>query len=146
MTEKLKLTKRLVEEYRRFYQVELSKKPSTHAILLPLSKALEQILSVPDDWDEEELILQGSGQLQAALDRQEVYTRPIIKDKSVAYETRQLQELEAIQIFMTTCVRDLFGEMCKGDRAILQEQRNRIKSGAEFAYRLLALEAQQNQN
>ncbi|ACB00886.1 MULTISPECIES: type I-D CRISPR-associated protein Cas10d/Csc3 [Cyanophyceae] len=144
MTEKLKLTKRLVEEYRKFYQVRTS--DSSHAILLPLSKALEQILSVPDDWDEEELILQGSGQLQAALDRQEVYTRPIIKDKSVAYETRQLQELEAIQTFMTTCVRELFGEMCKGDRAILQEQRNRIKSGAEFAYRLLALETQQNQN
>ena len=138
MQEKLKITKRLVSEYRRFYQVGMN--DSSHAILLPLSKALEEILSVPDHWDDEELIFQGAGQLQAALDRQEVYKRPLIKDKSVAYETRQAQEFEAIHAFMTTCVKELFGEMCKRDRALLQENRNRIKSGAEFAYRWLALQ------
>jgi CRISPR-associated protein Csc3 len=41
---------------------------------------------------------------------------------------------------MTTCVRELFLELYKGDRALLQENRNRIKSGAEFAYRWLALQ------
>lgn len=138
MTDKLKVTKKLVEEYRKFYQVELNE--SSHSILLPISKALETILSVPDNWDEEELIFQGSGQLQDALDRQEVKKRPLIKDKSVDYSTRQAQELEAIQAFMTTCVKELFGQMCKGDRALLQENRNRIKSGVEFAYRLLALQ------
>lgn len=138
MKDKLKVTKKLVSEYRKFYQVDLGE--SSHSMLLPLSKALETILSVPDNWDEEELILQGAGQLQDALDRQEVYKRPLIKDKSVDYATRQAQELEAIQAFMTTCVQELFGLMCKSDRALLQENRNRIKSGAEFAYRLLALE------
>jgi len=138
MQEKLKITKRLVSEYRRFYQVGMN--DSSHAILLPLSKALEEILAVPETWDDEELILQGAGQLQAALDRQEVYKRPLIKDKSVPYATRQAQEFEAIHVFMTTCVKELFGLMCKGDRALLQENRNRIKSGAEFAYRWLALQ------
>jgi CRISPR-associated protein Csc3 len=137
MQEKLKITKRLVSEYRSFYRVNLSE--SSHAILLPLSKALDLILSVPEDWDDEELILQGSGQLQDALDRQKVY-RPILSDKSLPYQERKMQEFEAIQAFMTTCVKDLFGEMCKGDRALLQENRNRIKSGAEFAYRWLTLQ------
>ncbi|ASC71711.1 uncharacterized protein XM38_026650 [Halomicronema hongdechloris C2206] len=140
MQKKLKITKQLVTEYRKFYRVNLSE--SSHAILLPLSKALELILSVPEDWDDEELILQGSGQLQDALDRQKVY-RPILSDKSLPYQERKVQELEAIQAFVTTCVKDLFGEMCKGDRALLQENRNRIKSGVEFAYRWLTLQESQ---
>jgi CRISPR-associated protein Csc3 len=138
MREKLKVTRRLVDEYRKFYRANSGE--SSHTVLLPLSKALEHILSVPEDWDDEELILQGAGQLQAALDRQEVYKRPIIMDKSISPKDRRIQEFEAIQIFMTTCVKDVFGEMCKGDRALLQENRNRIKSGAEFAYRWLALQ------
>lgn len=139
MTEKLKVTKELVKQYRTFYHVKLS--DSSHAILLPLSKALEEILKTPEDWDDEELILQGAGQLQSALDRQDrdVYRPLIMADKSIPYEARLQQEWEAIHQFMTTCVKELFGEMCKGDRALLQENRNRIKSGAEFAYRLLAL-------
>jgi CRISPR-associated protein Csc3 len=135
MTEKLKLTKELVNQYRTFYQVNLSE--SSHSILLPLSKALEIILSTPEHLDYEELILQGSGQLYDALDRQEVYKRPLLQDKNIAYEIRKQNEIQAIHQFMTTCVEKLFGDMYKSDRALLQENRNRIKSGAEFAYRLL---------
>ncbi|MBW4473851.1 MAG: type I-D CRISPR-associated protein Cas10d/Csc3 [Stenomitos rutilans HA7619-LM2] len=107
------------------------------------SKALEHILSVPADWDDEEIIEQGAGMLKDALDRQEIYKRPLLLDKSIDYEVRQLQEIEAIQTFMTTCVKQVLGEMCKGDRALLQEQRNRIKAGVEFAYRQLALQEKQ---
>jgi CRISPR-associated protein Csc3 len=81
--------------------------------------------------------------LKDALDRQEIYKRPLLLDKSIDYEVRQLQEIEAIQTFMTTCVKQVLGEMCKGDRALLQEQRNRIKAGVEFAYRQLALQEKQ---
>jgi CRISPR-associated protein Csc3 len=145
MTEKLKLIERLVKEYRQFYRVRPSE--SSHAILLPLSKALEIILTTPDHLDPEDLIFQGSGQLRDAIDRQEAYTRPILLDKSVSFAERQAQELQAIHQFMKTCVEDLFGDsearsgLYKGDRALLQENRNRIKSGAEFAYRWLELEA-----
>ncbi|MGB7414716.1 MAG: type I-D CRISPR-associated protein Cas10d/Csc3, partial [Thermosynechococcaceae cyanobacterium] len=107
MQEKLKVTRRLVEEYRTFYRAGFG--ASSHAILLPLSKALEEILSVPDSWDDEELIFQGAGQLQAALDRQEIYKRPLLLDKSIPYEERVTQELAAIQTFMSTCVEELFG-------------------------------------
>ncbi|MEL7038569.1 MAG: type I-D CRISPR-associated protein Cas10d/Csc3 [Cyanobacteria bacterium J06592_8] len=144
MTEKLKVTKKLVTQYRQFYQVNLGE--SSHAILFPLSKALEAILSVPENWDNEELILQGSGQIQAALDRQEAYKRPIIKDKSIPYEIRQEQEFQAIHTFMTTCVEELFQTLCEGDIALLQENRNRIKAGAEFAYRMIALEERKSSN
>jgi CRISPR-associated protein Csc3 len=46
---------------------------------------------------------------------------------------------------MTTCVNDLFLGLYKGDRALLQENRNRIKSGAEFAYRWLALQSKNSE-
>ena len=107
MQDKLRITKQLVEEYRRFYRVNLD--ASSHAILLPLSKALELILAVPEHLDDEELIFQGAGQLHDALDRQSqnnkksVY-RPLLQDKSIPYPTRKAQELEAIHAFMTTCV------------------------------------------
>jgi len=144
METKLKITKRLASEYRRFYRVGV--KESSYAILLPFSKALEHILSVPNDWHDEELIVQGSGQLRDALERQEVYKRPIMQNKEIPFEQRRIQEFEAIQTFMTTCVIDVFGRMCKGDRALLQEHRNRLKSGVEFAYLQLALQEQQTQS
>ena len=143
MQEKLKLIERLVREYRTFYQVNLSE--SSHAVLLPISKALEVILTVPEQVDSEDLILQGAGQLKDALERREVYNRPFLMNKSVDYATRQAQELVAIHAFMSTCVNELFGSLYKGDRALLQENRNRIKSGAEFAYRWLALQEKQSQ-
>jgi CRISPR-associated protein Csc3 len=141
MAEKMKSIERLVREYRQFYKVSVT--DSSHAILLPLSKALEVILSAPQQLDDEELIWQGAGQIEDALDRQKVYHRPILLDKSVEYSLRQARELQAIHAFMTTCVSDLFGKMYRGDRALLQENRNRIKSGAEFAYRWLELQSKQ---
>ncbi len=134
----MKIIEKIVQEYRVFYQANLSE--SSHTILLPISKALEMILSVPQQVDVDDLILQASGQLQDAIERQEVYKRPLMMDKSVDKATRLERELTAIHAFMTTCVRELFLELYKGDRALLQENRNRIKSGAEFAYRWLALQ------
>ncbi|GAB1539695.1 hypothetical protein NUACC21_23620 [Scytonema sp. NUACC21] len=134
----MKLIEKLVQQYRVFYQASLSE--SSHTILLPLSKALEMILSVPQQVDVDDLILQASGQIQDALERQEVYKRPLMMDKSLDKATRQERELTAIHAFMTTCVRELFLDLYKGDRALLQENRNRIKSGAEFAYRWLVLQ------
>ncbi|MEO1765144.1 MAG: hypothetical protein AAFR83_25095, partial [Cyanobacteria bacterium J06629_18] len=61
-------------------------------------------------------------------------------NKSIDYSTRQAKEITAIHTFMTTCVQDLFLGLYQGDRALLQENRNRIKSGAEFAYRWLAIQ------
>jgi CRISPR-associated protein Csc3 len=135
MEKTMDFTEDLVRKYRKFYQVDL--KESSHAILLPLTKALEVILSSPTNIDPKDLIFQGAGQLHDALDRQEVYKRPLIKDKSVDYALRQQQELAAIHGFMTTCVDEIFLGQYKGDRALLQENRNRIKAGAEFAYRWL---------
>lgn len=77
MQEKLKLIERLVREYRKFYQVSLSE--SSHAVLLPISKALEVILTVPEQVDREDLILQGAGQLKDALERRKVYNRMALR-------------------------------------------------------------------
>jgi CRISPR-associated protein Csc3 len=141
MEAKMKLIERLVREYRQFYQVGV--RESSHAILLPLSKTLETILTAPQQIDDEDLIYQAAGQLHKALDRQKIYNRPILKDTTVDHSLRQKQELEAIHRFTSTCVKQLFGKMYRGDRALLQENRNRIKSGAEFAYRWLALQETQ---
>jgi CRISPR-associated protein Csc3 len=61
-------------------------------------------------------------------------------DQSLSIEVRVNNELQAIHQFVTTCIQDLFLGQYKGDRALLQEHRHRIKSRAEFAYRLLALQ------
>lgn len=134
----MKIIEKLVKQYRVFYQASLGE--SSHTILLPISKALEIILSIPQQIDVDDLILQASGQIKDALERQEVYKRPLMMDKSTDKATREERELTAIYTFMTTCVRELFLELYQGDRALLQENRNRIKSGAEFAYRWLALQ------
>lgn len=143
MSEKLQLIEKLVKEYRQFYQVSICE--SSHAVLLPISKALEVILTVPEQIERGDIILQAAGQLHDALERQEAYKRPFIIDKSVDFPTRTAQELMAIHTFMTTCVDELFLGLYKGDRALLQENRNRIKSGAEFAYRWLALQEKQTE-
>lgn len=140
----MELTEKIVQQYREFYRPNLT--DSSHTILLPITKALEIILTVPIEIEDKDLIFQASGQLKDALDRQEAYKRPFLMNKSVDYPTRQAQELTAIHAFMTTCVKELFGELYKGDRALLQENRNRIKSGAEFAYRLLALQEKSSQS
>ncbi|AKG21544.1 type I-D CRISPR-associated protein Cas10d/Csc3 [Calothrix sp. 336/3] len=134
----MELIEKIVRQYRVFYQANLSE--SSHTILLPISKALEIILSVPQQIDGDNLILQASGQIKDAIQRQEVYKRPLIMDKTVDFAIREEKELMAIHEFVTTCVRELFMRLYKGDRALLQENRNRIKSGAEFAYRWLALQ------
>lgn len=139
----MEFTEKLVREYRKFYQVGV--RDSSHSILLPLTKALDLILSSPYHTKPETLIFQGAGQLHDAIQRQETYKRPLIMDKSVEPSVRYEQELEAIQTFMTTCVKEVFLVEYKGDRALLQENRNRIKSGAEFAYRWLALQEKQAQ-
>ena len=138
MEQQLELTQRLTQEYRTFYRVHVAK--STHAIVLPLSKVLEDILSTPSDLPLEDLVLQTSGRLHDALRRQEPYKRPLIMDKSLSIEVRVHNEIQAIHQFVNTCVQDLFLGQYKGDRALLQEHRNRIRSGAEFAYRLFAMQ------
>ncbi|XGV96564.1 MAG: type I-D CRISPR-associated protein Cas10d/Csc3 [Leptolyngbya sp. BL-A-14] len=138
MEQQLELTQRLVQEYRTFYRVHVAK--STHAIVLPLSKVLEDILSTPGNVPIETLVLQTSGRLHDALRRQEPFKRPLIMDKSLSIEVRATNEIQAIRQFVITCINDLFLGQYKGDRALLQEHRHRIKSGAEFAYRLLAIQ------
>ncbi|MDH6067578.1 type I-D CRISPR-associated protein Cas10d/Csc3 [Chrysosporum ovalisporum APH033B] len=134
----LMILEKLVKQYRVFYKPNLGE--SSHTILLPLSKALEMILSVPQQVEIHDLIFQTSGQIRDALERQEVYKRPIIMDKSMDISAREEKELMAIHEFITTCVCELFIDLYKGDRALLQENRNRIKSGAEFAYHWLAIQ------
>ncbi len=142
MEESLEFTEKLVREYRKFYKVHTEK--SSHSILLPLTKALEIILSNPSEVKPQILILQGAGQIQKALDRQQVYKRPFLMDKSLDIATRRDKELEAIHTFMCICVNEVFLEVYKGDRALFQENCNRIKSGAEFAYRWLARQEKQS--
>ena len=140
MTKKLSVTKKITEQYYQFYRVGVNE--SSHSILLPFVKALEEILAVPDYFDDEELILQGTGEIQRALDRQKIFKRPLMTDKTIEYTTRQKQEQTAIENFMTTCVKELFGKMCKGDRALLQQYQNRFKSGVIIYYQKLARDNQ----
>lgn len=143
MEQQLELIQRLVQEYRIFYRVRVTS--STYAIVLPLSRVLENILSTPSDISISTLILQTSGRLHDALRRQDPYKRPLIMDKSLSIEVRRMNETQAIHQFVTNCIHDLFLGQYKGDRTLLQEHRHRIKSGAKFAYRLLAMQEEQEE-
>ncbi len=138
----MSVIEKLVNSYRQFYRV--SRGESSHSILLPLSQALETILSQQPNYSSLEdfandLINEGCGIIQKSLERRDVY-RPIIMNKAIDPRLREQKELEAIRDFMTLCVKELFVNLYKGDRALLQENRNRIKAGAEFAYRWLDLQ------
>jgi len=140
----MSLIEKMVREYRRFYRVgedesgKVYTRESSHSILKPISIALEVILNSPHWIDAEYLIETGAGQIADALKRCERYNRPLRKD--------EISELIAVRTFMSTCVTELLGDCYKNDRALLQENRNRIKSGAEFAYRWLALQEKSSQN
>jgi CRISPR-associated protein Csc3 len=149
MERQIDLIENLTRQYREFYQVSkkrfFSGKASSHEILLPLSTALEIILRTPTNISDEDIILQGAGQLFDVIDRKR---RQNQKDPDVYLPllTKPAEELESIRSFMEICVKSLLGNsetkkgFCQGDRALLQENRNRIKSGAEFAYRWLTLQ------
>lgn len=137
----------IARKYRKFYRVgeddsgNVYYKESSHSILRPVSIAFDVILGSPVDTDKNALIAIGSGEIRDALERlkgKEVSKRILRADKH--------QELHEIREFMKFCVEEILGDKekkqgyCKGDRALLQENRNRIKSGAEFAYRWLALQ------
>lgn len=152
MEQEMKLIEELARRYRVFYQVgetntgEVYSNESSHSILRPLSIALDVILSSPHWLDRDSLIKTGVGDIRNALDRlkgKDVSKRVLRDDKS--------KEFIKIHEFMTFCVDYLLGEpakpgepskpgFCKGDRALLQEHRNHIKSGTETAYRWLALQ------
>ena len=137
----------LAKKYRQFYRVSeddlgnVYYQESSHSILRPISIALDVMLSSSSNTDKNTLINFGSGEIRNALERlkgKEISRRILRKNKS--------QELYVIKEFMEFCVEEILGNeetkqgYCKGDRALLQENRNRIKSGAEFAYRWLALQ------
>ncbi|NJO50447.1 MAG: hypothetical protein HC840_14535 [Leptolyngbyaceae cyanobacterium RM2_2_4] len=76
--------------------------------------------------------MQGSGQLFDVIERKR---RQRDSDVYLPLSTQSSKELEAIRSFMETCVYQLLGNpetkegFCKGDRALLQENRNRINRG-----------------
>jgi CRISPR-associated protein Csc3 len=137
----------IAQKYRKFYRVgeddsgNVYYQESSHSILRPISIAFDAILRSPADTDKNSLITIGSGEIRDALER--------LKGKEVSKRIlrgNKHQELHEIREFMKFCVEEILGDKeksqgyCKGDRALLQENRNRIKSGAEFAYRWLALQ------
>ncbi|MCS6959178.1 MAG: type I-D CRISPR-associated protein Cas10d/Csc3 [Pseudanabaenaceae cyanobacterium SKYGB_i_bin29] len=136
MQEKLKATSLVAEKMFAFYLAKPSDK--SYTLLLPFNKLLDLILSVPDTWDDEELVNQGTGQLIKAIDRQEISKRPLLhKDEQISFPERRKLEEEKVQEFVQVCITEIFRKMCQGDRALLQEHRNRLRDGVEFAYKRL---------
>ena len=143
----------LTKKYRQFYRVGEDESgnvyfnESSHSILRPISIALDVILSSPPHTNKNTLINIGSGEIRNALERlngKQISKRVLRHNKS--------QELYVIRDFMEFCVEEVLGNVetkqgyCRGDRALLQENRNRIKSGVESAYRWLALQENSNEN
>lgn len=135
------------KKYRIFYHVKEDREgniysnESSYSILRPLSIALDSILNSSHDINRDSLINIGCGQIINALGRlngQDVFKRLLRKNKQ--------KELFAVKEFMEFCVNEILGDavnetgLCKGDLALLQQNRNRIRSGVEFAYRWLSIQ------
>lgn len=132
---------RLVEAYAQFYRADFDKQDSAYAVLRPLGTTIKVVVESDPRIGAEDLLLLVSGavnddQERVRADQAEGFD-PIVRIKDRNDFRRQLQlalSREKIEEFAQAFIRDCFVAYCGGDRAILRERTNRIRSAARFYY------------
>lgn len=131
----------LVDDYAVFYRADYAHLGSAYTVLRPLGTAIDVTKNSSPDSDEETLILLIAGAINDELDRVRNDSAtsggfdPIVMDKSRgSYPERLEQSMQAIAHFAHQFVTLCFKDYCKGDRGILRERANRIRSAANFHY------------
>jgi len=130
---------KLVDAYAAFYRADWKKLDSAYAVLRPLGTAMKVIVESDPCTDRDDLILLVSGavnddQERVRADQAEGFD-PIVTDKSLgSYPERLALSRRRIEEFATICVDSLFASCCRGDRAVLRERINRLRSAARFYY------------
>jgi len=130
---------RLVEAYAQFYRAAFAKQDSAYAVLRPLGTAIKVVVESDPRIGEEDLLLLVAGavnddQERVRADQAEGFD-PIVTNKELGdYGTRLVLSRQKIADFARSVINDCFVAYCDGDRAVLRERTNRIRSAARFYY------------
>jgi len=121
----MSIFKGLVDRYYTFYHPADF---NAHNILRPISIVISLTIKSDKELSEEDAILEMIGELKGAQDR--VHSR---QAKGYA-PLGGYEELAAVRKFTEFFYKEVFQDYCHGERALLRDRANRIKSGCEAYY------------
>lgn len=129
----------LVTSYARFYRAQSDKLSSAYSVLKPLATAIDVTVNSYPAISDDDLVETISGNINDLIervrDRQADGWDPIITNKELGSGGERLElSRQAIHEFAALFVRQLFLRECDGDRAILRERANQLRSAARFYY------------
>lgn len=129
--------RQIVDAYAAFYRAENLK--AAYAVLRPLATALDVTVDSDPKTSPDDLLLLVAGALNDEQERirsnQADGFDPIATNKSLgSYPERLALSREAIERFAQLFLDEVFVNYCNGDRGILRERANRIRSAARFYY------------
>jgi CRISPR-associated protein Csc3 len=124
----------LVDAYAVFYRA--GKLDSAYGVLRPLGTAMDVIVKSDPRTERDDLILLVAGAVNDDIER-------VRKNEAEGWIPLKTEDPEQqwfpllrqkIQEFGQLCVDELFYNYCKGERAMLRERLNRLRSAARFYY------------
>ena len=130
---------RIVDAYAQFYRAQFDKQDSAYAVLRPLMTAIDVTVESDPQTSSEDLRLLVAGAVNDDQERvrggQADGFDPIITNKDLgAYPERLALSRQRIGEFAELFLQEVFSGYCHGDRAVLRERANRIRSAARFYY------------
>ena len=129
---------KLVDAYAAFYRAD--NLDAAYAVLRPLMTAMDVTVDSSPNTERDDLLLLVTGALnddqeRVRGDRETQGFDPIITNKSLGdYGERLQQSRQAILSFADMFLTEAFENYCEGDRGILRERANRLRSAARFHY------------
>lgn len=125
---------KLVDAYAAFYRAR--KLDAAYGVLRPLGTAMDVIVKSDPHTERDDLLLLVSGAVHDDIDRVRVdQAEGWIPLKAEEPEQKWFPLLrQKVEEFSRLCVDELFYGYCQGDRAILRERMNRLRSAARFYY------------
>lgn len=127
----------IVDAYATFYRAENVK--AAYAVLRPLATAMDVVVDSDSKTDDDDLLLLVAGALNDDQERvrsgQAEGYDPIATNKALGtYPERLALSRQAIETFAQLFLDQVFKKYCNGDRGILRERANRLRSAARFYY------------
>jgi CRISPR-associated protein Csc3 len=134
----MRFIRKLVDGYAVFYRAENLK--AAYAVLRPLATAIDVTVESDPKTDPDDLLLLVAGAINDDQERvrSDSVTQgfdPIATNKSLGnYPERLAISRQKIECFAELFLNEAFKGYCNGDRGILRERANRIRSAARFYY------------
>ncbi|MCL6431227.1 MAG: type I-D CRISPR-associated protein Cas10d/Csc3 [Anaerolineae bacterium] len=129
----------IVDSYAQFYRARFDRLDSAHAVLRPLMTAIEVTVDSDPETSFEDLVLLVAGAVNDDQERvrggQADGFDPIATNKELgSYPERIALSRRKVEEFARLFLDKVFVDYCQGDRAMLRERANRIRSAARFYY------------